>query len=251
VPVLAGQGASATLGGANAIGTLETFTTTGGFALADTIPLTLQGTLTAGSAIIEAPGITLARDSLVLGPAGASLIVLPAENGSGTFRQTGTTSVTGMGGGTSLSVALPTAGGVIAFGSLAAPGAGLVLTTGAGTATGLIDAGGLLVVGNTGGSNLFGIVATIPGPPAAAIARIRPQIDPHYLLNRCVIEVAVCFSSLTVFPNPELFPWREQNNMPQTSAAAAAALLTPPPVQVVRQPRSPDIELPNISNLDY
>jgi hypothetical protein len=39
--------------------------------------------------------------------------------------------------------------------------------------------------------------------------------------------------------------------MPQLSAAAAAAMLTLPPVQVVRQPRDPDVELPNISNLDY
>lgn len=249
---LTGSGASAALLGTNAVATLGNFTTTGGFALADTIPLTLQGTLTAGSAAIEAPGITLAVDSLVLGSGGASLTVLPDATGRGTFRQTGTTVVAGtQGGGTSLSVELPAAGGVIAFNNLAAPSTGLVLATGAGTASGLIDTGSLLVVGNTGGSNLFGIVAAVPGPPGAAIARIRPQIDPHYLLNRCVIEVAVCFSSLTVFPNPALFNWEEQNDLPQLPAETAAAILTLPPVQVVRQPRSPDIELPNISNLDY
>jgi filamentous hemagglutinin family protein len=257
---LTGRAASAAFPGANVIATLGNFATSGGFVFADTVGLTLKGTLSAGNAVIAAPGITLADDSLVLGPAGAHLTVLPETNGRGTFRQTGTTVVTGThGGGTSLNITLPQAGGIIAFGSLAAPGTALVLTTGAGIASGFIDTGSLLVVGNTGGSNLFGFVAGVRGPAAAAIARIQPQIDPHYLLNGCVIELAVCFSSLTAFPNPDLFAWQSQNglawqvqnDMPQTSAAAAAAMLTLPRTQVVRQPRSPDIELPNISNLDY
>jgi filamentous hemagglutinin len=252
---LTGSAASAAFPGANVIATLGNFATSGGFVFADTVGLTLQGTLSAGNAVIAAPGITLADDSLVLGPAGAHLTVLPETDGRGTFRQTGTTVVTG----TSLNITLPQTGGIIAFGSLAAPGTALVLTTGAGIASGFIDTGSLLVVGNTGGSNLFGVVAGVGGPAAAAIARIQPQIDPHYLLNGCVIELAVCFSSLTAFPNPDLFAWqaqnglawRVQNDMPQLSAAAAAAMLTLPRTQVVRQPRSPDIELPNISNLDY
>ncbi len=252
VPVLTGQGASATLTAGNAIGTLASFTTTGGYALADTIGLTLQGTLSAGRASVGAPGITLAGDALLLGSGGASLTVLPGTGGLGRFGQTGTTTVVRLGAATTVSVTLPAAGGTIAFANLVASGAGLVLTTGAGTASGHINVGSLLVIGSTGASDLFGAVAGVSGTPAAAIARIQPTIDPHYLLNNCVIESASCgLGQLPQFPDPKLFAWQDQNGIQQLSAAAIAAMLTLPTMQVVRQPRDPDIELPNISNLDY
>jgi hypothetical protein len=157
-----------------------------------------------------------------------------------------------LGGAATVSVALPAAGGQIAFANLVAPGVGLVLTTGAGTAIGQINTGSLLVIASTGSSNLFGTVAGVGGPQAAAISRIQPTIDPNYLLNDCVIEAAACgLGQLPQFPNPTLFSWQDQNGIPQLSAAAIAAILTLPLVQVIRQPRDPDIELPNISNLDY
>ena len=102
------------------------------------------------------------------------------------FVQTGTSLLTDPPGST-LRIQLPAAGGTATFANLDGPGANVVLGLGTGTATGTMEVGGLLVLGQVGSADLFGSVAGVTTQAAAALGRIVPAINANYTFNDCVI----------------------------------------------------------------
>ena len=137
-----------------------------------------------------------------------------------------------------------------------APGANLVLGLGTGTATGTMEVGGLLVLGQAGSANLFGSVAGVTTQAAAALGRILPAINANYTFNDCVIGLAACgaptpplvpptFPGLPVWllPGPTLPP------VPQLPTLELVVLETPPLLTGELAPQ--DVVPPNISFEDY
>jgi hypothetical protein len=144
------------------------------------------------------------------------------------------------------------------FADLEAPSANLVLGTGTGVATGFIRAGTLLIVGAGGRASLVGSVNGDSGPGAAALARIRPAVDPAYMFNLCTIGTTICTplalsaSQITsvlgglvaygLLPT-DLPPLPV---LPELVVIALPSLPAPP-----KQLTNPDVVPPNISVQDY
>ncbi len=81
---LAGSAASATLGAANAVATLDAFTTTGAFTLNDTQPVAIAGAVSVGNGqtltLID-PGPTFATGGSLSAPSGTVVIAAPSGSG--------------------------------------------------------------------------------------------------------------------------------------------------------------------------
>jgi hypothetical protein len=122
---------------------------------------------------------------------------------------------------------------------------------------------GLTVQGSAGSADLFGTVAGVAGPPAAALAAITPAINAAYLLNNCVIAAASCGTvlqnvitqqSTTTQPAPSIFNVEAYPStlLPSRFPLLVIPNLLPlPPLTFPVNLADPDIALPNISSQDY
>lgn len=193
-------------GAVSSVETLGSFSIPNGtFSLSDSEPLTVTGPLAARDFSIAAPGqITLSGGTITTmglpaasqaGPTPAnpgSFFLVQPIGGSGSFTQTGVTTIQSLAGTrATVRVDVPSAGR-ISLNDLVAPSSSIVLGVTSGTATGTIRVGNLLVLGQTGSSNLFGSVQSRVGPAAAAAAAIQPAINANYRLNNCVIASTTC-----------------------------------------------------------
>ena len=245
-----------------AIDSIGPLVTPGAIAVNDRTALALQSTLGAGSLAITAVGrLTLASDVIALtGQLPSALVVSPRDDGSGELLQTGFGVVSGV--GTTLSMQAPSA---ITLAQLNAGLVDLVLSSPGGRLTGNLIAGSLQVQGSAGSANLFGTVAEIAGPAAAAVATIRPAVNVNYLLNGCVIATATC-GTIVIPPTPPIPPQAPPilstaagipanlilpayfDNLPAPLTVPSIALLT---LTLVRPFDQGDLLLPNISDRDY
>jgi fibronectin-binding autotransporter adhesin len=261
----------ATLAQDNAIGTLASFTNTGGGSLVlfDAGLLTITGPVASDFLTITAVGkMTLAGNISTIGaplsaqsgptPAteGSTLEVLAAKTGAGSsaqFVQTGTSLLTDP-PDTTLRIELPASGGTATFADLDGPGAELVLALGTGTATGKMELGGLLVLGAGGSATLVGSVDGVTTRRAAALAEILPAIDPSYTFNGCPIGLPACGAAtppllppgigpVVFFSGPGLPP------VPVLPLLDLTVLVTPPLLTGELAPV--DVVPPNISFEDY
>jgi hypothetical protein len=128
---------------------------------------------------------------------------------------------------------LPDSGGLTTFGDLVAPNTTLILASGAGRAVGTLDVGGLVVLGNGGGTDLNGVVNGLGGDAAAHLSTIEPLQNANYRLNSCPLHSINCVL-LSVQAPPV--------NSPLTNLSI---------VGVPDQQDDPDLLLPNISDKDY
>ena len=209
---------AATLSGAslfsNQIATLGDFSASS-LTLNDATPLTITGPVTADYLNVTATGqLVLAGDIATVGaplaqqsgstPAviGSTLQVVASalNQGAGAqFMQTGTVTLSDP-PATTLRVQLPASGGTATFANLVGTGANLVLALGSGSATGAMQVGGLLVIGQSGGATLTGSVAGVTTAAAAALGQITPATNPSYTFNGCTIGLAACGGSSTSDP---------------------------------------------------
>ena len=193
------------------VGTLAGFVVSNGkFSLANAQALTVDGLSAANFSVTAPRQITLAGGTIATTgqPVDAQKGSKPADPGSyflvkpaggvSSFVQTGTTKVQPLGSSDATLRIDVGAGGTIKLGNLVAPAATLVLGATTASATGSIDVGRLLVLGGNGSSVLFGTVAGLTGPDAAATSEITPGVNVNYLLNYCVIGSASC----VIVPNP-------------------------------------------------
>ena len=135
----------------------------GSFAIADLEPLTITGTLSAAAFDVSATAQLTFSGSIntqggalsqQLGPnpapGGSTLEVLSSpEGGSARFVQTGSATIEGSARPT-VRIQLPAQGGTASFAGLTAPRANLVLALGTGSATGIMQVGGLAVLARGG-----------------------------------------------------------------------------------------------------
>jgi len=211
---------AATLTGAtpfnNQVATLGSFSASN-LTLLDGTALTISGPVTAEFLNITATGrMVLAGNIATTGaplaqqsgatPAaqGSTLQVVASSASPGTatqFVQIGTVTLTDP-PATTLRVQLPATGGTASFNNLIGTGANLVLALGTGTATGTMQVGGLLVIGQSGSATLTGSVAGVTTKAAAALGQITPAIDPNYTFNGCTIGLAACAPPPTPTPTP-------------------------------------------------
>ena len=201
----AGSSAGATLTSDNAISFLGPFTATSGVIdLTDSIPLTINGALTARLIFITATGsISLASDITTGGLAnlttvptdplaslgGAFFSVLPNASGNSSFAAN--SNVASLDGtGTVMFVSMPAQGGNVGLTNLNAPSTELLLNLGSGNASGQVNVGSLFVLGAGGQVNFTNsIVQGFTGSAAALAAQSSPPANPAYLLNGCEIGV--------------------------------------------------------------
>jgi hypothetical protein len=283
-------------GAVASVGTLGAFSTpNGSFSLGDSVPLTVAGPLTAAEFKIVAPGqITLVDGAITTTglPVGSQAGLTPAAPGSfflvqpvqgiGNFTQIGTTTIQSL-PGTSATVRIDVpSNGAISFNKLMAPSANLILGIVAARATGAIDVGDLLVLGQTGSSDLAGTVQGQTGPAAATVARILPAINQNYRLNNCMIALSSCIPPRpSVPPSPPappappvivdprqtspstVLPWWPIELMASGYADPVPQALSPdrvrpqtldlglafPPVEPGES--NPQLVLPNVSGRDY
>ena len=198
---------------AGAIGTLDGFTAGSTLTVAAATPLVVTGTIAAPYLAITAPGtLTVvggtirtnglppaAQSGASPSPPGSFLQASAGADGTGTFDQLGTTTVTADGPGPStLRIGIPAAGGTLTLAGLDAPDTTLILQPGRGSATGTIDVGALLVLDEGGSADLSGTVASTGGIDAAALAQIQPSPDLLYELNGC--EIGISCGATTIPP---------------------------------------------------
>ena len=267
---LTGSASSLAAFGTADVATLGSFTVSGSsgeFSLASLAPLTITGPLSAAYFDIAAPGtLTLSgtitttglplaqQEGAVPSLPGSVLEVLPGAAGTGSSVELGTSVIAPLGtGAATLRIQLPSAGGSASFSNLLAGGANLVLALGPGSTSGTMTVGSLLVTGTGGSANLFGSLAGVTGPAAAAVGRISPAINANYLFNSCVIETTVCApiggqvpwgtpSVVAIGGGPALVPF---------TALPALVLLTIPSQIGENWTDSGGFPLPNIAALDY
>ena len=172
--------------------------------LVDSIPLTINGALTARLIVITATGsISLASDITTGGLAnfttvptdplaslgGAFFIVLPDASGNSAFAAN--SNVASLDGtGTVMLLSMPPQGGNVGLTNLNAPGTELFLNLGSGNASGQVDVGSLFVLGAGGQVNFTSsTVQGFTGSAAALAAQSFPPANPAYLVNGCEIGV--------------------------------------------------------------
>jgi hypothetical protein len=201
----AGSSSGVTLTSDNVISFFGPFTaTSGAIELMDSIPLTINGALTARLIFITATGsISLASDittgglaSLTTVPTdplaslgGALFFVAPDLNGNSSF--TASTSVSSLSDtGTLLFVSMPPQVGNVGLTNLNAPDTELLLNLGSGNASGQVNVGSLFVLGAGGQVNFTNsTVQGLTGSAAALVAQSFPAANSAYLINGCEIGV--------------------------------------------------------------
>ncbi len=252
-----------TLTDPNVIGTLGPFTAAS-LALFDGGPLTISGPVTADFLTITATGrMTLAGNIATVGaplsqqsggtpaPGGSTLQVVAA---GAQFVQDGTSLLTDP-PGTTLRIQLPATGGTATFANLDGPGANLVLGLGTGTASGTMEVGGLLVLGQSGSATLVGSVDGVTTRAAAALGQIIPAIDPSYTFNGCIIGAAICGAPTPPLLLPPvvgitwLYPGPGLPLVEPLPTLDLIVLVTPPLLTGELAPE--DVVPPNISFVDY
>ena len=272
-----GFGTGLSLGAvSNRIGTLGPISVGSGGSLVvfDSAPLTITGPIAADFLNITATGrMTLAGDIATIGaplaqqsgatpaPGGSTLQVLPAGGVTAPtptqFVQTGFVTLTDP-PATTLRIQLPATGGSASFAGLNGPTANLVLGLGNGTASGVVNVAGLLVLGAGGNATLTGSVAGITGSGAAAKGQISPALDVQYTFNGCELGAAFCtpLSSLPQVGQPVLgglspfIPGVRPPPLPDVPPGLDLIMLVMPPVlsgDVAPQ----DVVPPNISFEDF
>jgi filamentous hemagglutinin family protein len=252
----------------NLIGTLGQFTVGNSLALFDASALIINGPITANFLTITATGrMTLAGNIATIGaplsqqggptpaPGGSTLQVVAGAGQSATFVQTGTVMLTDP-PNTTLRIQLPATNGTASFANLDGPGANLVLGLGTGTATGTMEIGGLLVLGQNGSATLVGSIDGVTTKAAAALGQITPATNPSYTFNGCEIAVLGC-TTITTPPGITSVlgslwwfltgPWL---NFPPAPPQLNLVVLTTPPV-LSGQLAPADVVPPNISFEDY
>jgi filamentous hemagglutinin family protein len=262
----------------NSVTNLGPFTVTGGsLVLYDASGLTIDGLIAADFLTINATGrMTLAGNIATVGAplaqqsgptpvsGGSTLQVetLPTNFGAiAQFVQTGTAMLTDP-PSTTLRIQLPATGGTASFANLVGPGANLVLGLGSGSASGSMQVGGLLVLGQGGSANLLGSVAGLTTAAAAALGQIAPAVDPKYTFNGCTIGLAACAPppvTITVEPPliPPVVPGGPVWFLPGPALPPVAALPTldlielPIPPLLTGELAPEDVVPPNISFEDY
>jgi filamentous hemagglutinin family protein len=190
---LSGSAGAVALGtaGALTLASLGDLAAGGTIGLNDGAALRIEGDVSAPSVALSAVG-ALTLEAGTLRTADGVLQVLPGAGGAGAFSQTGSSLVQPLtGAAAALRIAVP-AGGSITLDDLQAPAMAVVLSLGAGRASGMLSAGGLAVDGSGGSANLTGAVGGLSGAAAAGAATITPAASTAYLLNDCEIEAAVC-----------------------------------------------------------
>lgn len=265
------------------IGTLGNMSAGSSLVLADSTPLVIAGALSApylaisavGSMILDGgsiatTGLPPARQSGAAPTApGSFLQVNPGPDGSGLFTQIGTTMVSPLGGAPStLRIGIPSDPGTLTLSDLVAPQTTIILEIGSGTATGTLDAAGLLVLGQGGSASLAGTINAIGGSDAAAIAGITPSPDILYEFNGCEIATG-CLALLTTQFDPLSQPVAYSILRPDIEAGSLSdpvfddddrhrranktPLLTLEllDLAVGRNDDDATIQLPNISDRDY
>ena len=224
--------------GANPAGTAVTPPATT-LNLIDSTPLTVASPISAGAITLSAPG-TLTLLGGQISTETANLSVTAAPNAGAQLLQTGTTSITALGGAApSLTLALPTSGGAVTLQRLDAAGTNLALDLQTGTATGVIAVASLQVNGSGGSAALTGAVAGIADATAATISTIAPRLDPAYRLNGCTIGAASCAPvGAPGFPSPTPTP---------TPTPAPAPNPIPPIATPIPPPTGPTLPPPLVS----
>ncbi|HUB12101.1 MAG TPA: hypothetical protein VMB34_09095, partial [Acetobacteraceae bacterium] len=283
---------AATLTGAspfsNQIATLASFSASN-LTLTDGTALTIAGPVTADFLNITATGrMVLAGTINTTGasllqqsgpspaPQGSTLQVVdsPLDPSAGAqFIQTGTVTL-GDPPATTLRVQLPASGGSATFNDLLGSGAELVLALGNGTATGAMQVGGLLVIGQGGSTTLTGSIDGVITGAAAALGQISPAVNASYTFNGCIIGLATCGlppGTSPGTPGGTTPPTRESLSFLQLTAVLGGLidflpgprlppLPTLPKLNVVLLPTLPvignqlapqDVVPPNISFEDY
>ncbi len=258
---------TATLGGANAIATLGSFTAAN-FALTDDANLLISGALIAPRIAIQAPNsqITLGSGASIVTGGGTrahGAIVAADEPANGapgafllarTFAQTGASFVTG-----TMQVGVT---GNIAFDpnvGLQDTNGWLILNLTNGRATGDIFVQALDVSYTTPGSAaLTGRIAGVSGQGAAALASITPAIDIDFTFNGCTIGTVTC---TIVTPPPPITPITpiaqgvQAQSPPLGNLALVQLLYTLQNIipQVLLSPQDFDdlLQLPVVSEQDY
>jgi hypothetical protein len=188
----------------------------GAIVLVDSVPLTINGALTARTiAIIATGSISLASDITTgglpifttavpaditanpLGTAGgAFFFVSPDAGGNSSF--TANSKVSSLNdAAASLFVSMPAQGGNAVLTNLNAPGTDFLLSLGSGNASGQVTVRNLVVVGAGGQVNFTNsTVQGFTGSAAALAAQSFPPANPAYLVNGCEIGVG-CIIPLT------------------------------------------------------
>ena len=225
----AGSSAGATLTSDNAISFFGPFTATlGVIDLVNSVPLTMDGALTARLIFITATGpISLAGDITTGGLAsfttvptdplaglgGAFFIVLPDAGGNSSFAAN--SNVASLDGtGTVMFVSMPPQGGNVGLTNLNAPGTELVLNLGSGNASGQVNVGSLFVLGAGGQVNFTNsTVQGFTGSAAALAAQSSPPANPAYLVNG--YEIGVGCLPITPQPQPQPQPERQPPALPR------------------------------------
>jgi hypothetical protein len=213
-----GATGAASLTGANRIARLGPFAASS-LVLNDTIDLLLASELTAAHIAIDAPGrqITLADGETILTggtarPAGPLDPGLEPSGGvapgaffsSASFRQIGSGTIAGQGGGpATLQIAVTGSADFDPPLGLSGARTWLILDLNRGTATGNVFVDALDVTYTApGGTTLTGTIAGIAGGPAAAAGHIQPAINANYLFNGCIIAGPVCVPPPPPTPPP-------------------------------------------------
>jgi len=219
-------------GSSNQVARVANFTAAN-FTLVDSIPLTVTGPLTAGNSInlsgsavtldgsVRAPTIVVHAGDNPIALTGKAVITtggiarplnvinFPGDtattevNGayfstSAGFSQQGSTTVQGIGGGTSPSIMRINASNGAAitfdiFAGLQGKNTWMILSLDTGSAIGQVQAKDLDVIrGASGRSALTRTVANLSGPAAAGAAGIQPNPDPDFRFNGCTIHAVSC-----------------------------------------------------------
>jgi filamentous hemagglutinin family protein len=278
------------LTGTNQVSALGDFTAPS-FTLNDGTNLTIAGTLTAPTILIQAPASQIVFGdgaTIVTGgtarPAGAIQPGLEPANGApgayivaASFVQAGSSTVLGSGGGPA-TLQIATSGNMQFDPPLGlnATGTWLILGLPNGTANGNVYVNALDVLYTTpGNTNLFGTIDGITGGIAAASGFIQPAIDTAYRFNNCVIEAKVCSPPTVPLNTPlgGLRPFLPGSPLPSTvllntTLGGLQPFLPGSPQPFVPLPNlatieflmlpeqpgdwvDPDVVPPNISYVDY
>ncbi len=246
VGILTGQVGSMDIGTAApaSVGTLGPLTASGAVSLTSQSPLVVAGPIAAPAATVTGTGALVLNGGTIRASA-ASFAVRPGADGTARVSQLGTTTLTSPSGSpATLRLSLPPSGGTVELSNLQAPGSAVVLSLGAGNATGSLSAAQLTIQGSGGSAELSGEIGGRTGTTAAQIGLLQPGPDLRYTFNNCAIAAATCSSdAIAVVSLP---------------TAAIASVLRPDiltlgilDLTVTRDRDDPTLLLPNISDRDY
>jgi filamentous hemagglutinin family protein len=178
--------------------------TSGSIDFADSIPLAINGALSANRISVNATGTIALQSNITTGTAanggGALFTVSPDTTGKGTFRAA--TNVLPLNGSApTMTVSMPSQGGTVFLTSLNGPSTELVLDLHTADAQGQINVANLNVIG-FGGNVAFtdSTVHGLTGSAAAAAATSSPANNPDYLVNGCEIGVGCTSPTITLPP---------------------------------------------------